>query len=251
MSGIIQGKAVGGRTQKALSPVLRVSLLLGIGIHLAGFLVFRVVSVPLPARKESSAFVQYVPVQTMEEVSELKEQAMLFDSAPLFIPTRWNAAQEVYEVGPEGASGSFPDFEPEIDVLGTLESGRFSLATDTTVEAPIDLLASPYWDFFEDFGVRHEAVVPFRDPQPVAKVAWSGGASMELRPELPGDGFPELLGPVTYYLRISAAGRAFGGPVLEQSSGNEAFDGAVLDWLKKTSVLAQLPAGYLEITVYP
>ena len=33
----------------------------------------------------------------MTEYDATSEQAILFDTAPLFIPTRWNAAQQNYQ----------------------------------------------------------------------------------------------------------------------------------------------------------
>lgn len=252
MAEVAQSKnAQQGRSQKVLTPVLRISLLVGVAIHLLGFLVFRVVSVPLPLREQAGAFVQFVPSQTLTAGGELEEQAMLFDSAPLFIPTRWNAAQEVYQIGSGRLNGRFPEFDPEIDLVASLEPGKLPLAENAIVEKPIDLLASQYWHFFEDFGASHEPLIPFRDPRPVATVTALGGESVELSPEFDGLDFPELLEPVVYFWSIAPSGRELGAPTLVSASGDDAFDRAVRAWLTSPSILPQLPVGYLEITVYP
>ncbi len=236
---------------KLLSLILCISLILGLVVHLTGFLIFRIRTVSLPSREDSGAFVEYVSAQSMNGASELEEQAMLFDSAPLFIPTRWNAAQDVYVVGNRQISGEFHDFEPEIDLMVSLELEKFLLADNTQIREPVDLLASRYWEFFKDFGYSHDAIVPFSDPQSVATVRVAGEMRMELHPQLKGDAFSDVLEPVIYYLGMAPSGRTLGGPALARSSGNQSFDRAVSDWLTIPSVLAQLPSGYLEIKVYP
>ena len=72
------------RSQKALSPLLRVALLLGVVIHLAAFWGFRVASVPLPAPESSGSFICYAPETNFVSGGELGEQAMLFDSCLLY-----------------------------------------------------------------------------------------------------------------------------------------------------------------------
>ena len=108
------------RSQQMVSPMLRIALLVGVAVHLAGFLFLRVVSNPLPDREPEAAFVQFLSSQMLAGDAGLEEQAILFDSAPLFIPTRWNASSQIF-AGIEGEDWRLPDFEPAIDLGADLQ----------------------------------------------------------------------------------------------------------------------------------
>ena len=117
-------------SQRMVSPVLRIALLLGIAVHLAGFLIFRVVSNPLPDREPAAAFVQFLSTGLMAGDADLEEKAILFDSAPLFIPTRWNASSRIF-TGIGVVDRQLPDFEPAIDLTADLQpsTGCWPIAT--------------------------------------------------------------------------------------------------------------------------
>lgn len=240
------------RSHWAISPVLRISLLIGIAIHLAGFLMFRVVSNPLPHREDTPPFVQYVSAGSLANDEELEEQAALFDSAPLFIPTRWNASQALQLVQRNGLSGKFPEFEPEINLPAALQPSSLPVAEDFNVEEPIDLLDSRFWRFFSGFGRSTDAIVEFPASLPVAEVSVIGGSEqlLSIPAKLDYTTAAPVSRPVVYYLRVTDGGE-LAVPTLGQSSGNETFDRAAGLWLRLPEVLGQLPGGYLAITVFP
>lgn len=247
-------KSATSRSQKMISPLLRVGLLLGVALHLAGFLIFRVVSSPLPDRKATRPYVEYVSAVSLASDRELEEQAALFDSAPLFIPTRWNASQVITFDSGDTLRAQFPQFEPNVDLLGELEPSSLLVAQNVRVDAPIDLLASRFWRFFAGFAKSATPVVAFPDAPPVAEVSVVGQES--LRPksipvELNYATASPVDRPVVYYVRLSGSGLALGAPALGQSSGNEDFDGAVAEWLSRPEVFGQFPKGYLSIKVFP
>ena len=253
-NSVQQLKQAQSRMQQALSPLLRLALLLGIAFHLAGFLFFRVTSNPLPERVATPPFVQYVSVDSVVTDTELAEQAALFDSAPLFIPTRWNASQ----VSPMHLRGAarcqFPEFEPEINLLAELQPASRILNTDLKVSAPIDLLASRYWHFFADFPLSSDPVVALSESMPVAEVSVVGdpiAETLSLTADMKFSSAVQIVRPVQYYLRVSPAGEVLSAPTLSQSSGSEEFDVGVAQWLGRPEVLAQLPSGYLSIQVFP
>ena len=242
------------RSQQLVSPLLRVALLLGVALHLAGFLLFRILSSPLPERRAAPAFVQYVSADSLANASELDEQAALFDSAPLFIPTRWNASQASSVDLTDVARGQLAEFEPQIDLLAELQPAEFGAAADLEVRAPIDLLASRYWRFFDGFPQVPGAPSALPAAQPVAQVAVVGAplaAVQSLAASLTYTTAVPIDGPVLYYQRVSAAGLPLGAPMLGRSSGNDAFDAAAAAWLGRAEVRAQLPSGYVAITVFP
>jgi hypothetical protein len=240
------------RSQQLISPVLRLALLLGVALHLAVFLFFRVISSPLPQRAARPSFAQYVSADSLASDAELEEQAALFDSAPLFIPTRWNASQASPVNLRNAARGQFPEFEPEINLLRELQPSSRLVARDLNVSAPIDLLASRFWRFFE--GAPSEALVALPASPPIAEVvvlASPTAAPLSLPAALTFTSAAPVARPVLYYLRVFAGGVVWAAPTLGRSSGNQAFDAAAAEWLGRSEVQAQLPQGYLSITVFP
>ncbi len=244
----------GTKKSRFLSPVLQGALLLGVAVHLAGFLLFRVISNPLPTRDTSGAFLQYVSAGSLAGDAALEEQAQLFDSAPLFVPTQWNAAQRITLVQRDRVGEHFPDFEPKIDLLAALNSSSLPLSDGNIVDVPTDLLASNFWDFFLGFGQSGDSVTPFPQAGHFAEVTVVGEHSAAVRTfESPLNytdtaAVPE---PVTLYFRVSGGGQQIGRPVIAESSGNEVFDRAAQQWLQLPETLRQFPSGYLSITVYP
>jgi hypothetical protein len=237
--------------QWLLSPVLRIALAVGLAIHLIGFLVFRVASHRLPTGEASPAFLRYVSTVPNQAMGQIEEQALLFDSAPLFIPTQWNGAQTLYTDRSLSSGVELSQFEPPIDLLSALAPANVSLTLENQVVEPVDLLDSRFWDFFVDFGAVHKEVRPYVNLGPTAMVRAIGGTSMQLPAALewPADEPPP--GPVRFYLHQAGTGRRLSGPILAQSSESAAFDQAVQAWLNHPQTRAQLPSGYLEVTVYP
>ncbi len=244
------------KSQRFLSPVLRVALLAGVAVHLAGFLIFRVVSNPLPVREEQAPFIEYVSADSMAGDVALEEQAQLLDSAPLFVPTQWNAAQQIPLVQRDRVRERFPEFEPEIDLLSALKPSSLAVASTSGegVAAPIDLLASRYWAFFQGFGESGAPLPVYPDAGHVAEVTVLGAsssASFSLDSEFDFVDASPVDRPVLFYLRVSGSGLVVGAPTVGESSGNEVFDVAAREWLMQPRTLGQLPAGYLSVEVYP
>lgn len=253
-TSVQQSNRADPRSQRVVSPLLRLALLLGVALHLAGFLLFRVISSPLPERAATPPFVQYVSADSLANDTELEEQAALFDSAPLFIPTRWNASQSSPVYLRDAARGQFPEFEPEIDLLAELQPSSLLVAADLQVNAPIDLLASQFWRFFAGFPQWSDPVLALPQALPVAEVSVLGQPIAEtllLSADVQCATAAPIARPVLYYLRVSAAGSVRGAPTLGRSSGNAAFDAAAAAWVERPEVLAQLPSGYLSIQVFP
>lgn len=249
-----QSKSMTHRSQKIISPLLCLGLLLGVACHLAGFLIFRVISSPLPDRAAVRPYVEYVSAGSLASDRELEEQAALFDSAPLFIPTRWNASQVIEVDSRDALRGQFPEFEPQIQLLDELKPSSFLVPQNIPVDEPIDLLASRFWRFFVGFAESATAVSSFPDAVPVAEV-WIVGQStariLSIPVELNYTTASSVARPVLYYLRVSSSGMALGAPTQGQSSGNADFDHAAGEWLRRPEVLGQLPQGYLSIKVFP
>ncbi len=241
-----------------MSPLLRIALLLGVLAHLLGFFVFRVSSNPLHSRAEDAAFVVLVSTDLDRDSEALIEQASLFDSAPLFIPGEWSAASAVFSGQIMQDWRNFPDFEPDISLLRDVRPDRLSLPRVADVKQPADLLDLRFWDIFSHFGEGEGelAIEAFESWSPVAVVTIISGNDaypvdyeMRLEVDLPAEEFAER--PAVFYVNMSAQGLLMGAPLLQQSSGSDALDVAVSEWLTRPATLANLPAGYLELRVFP
>ena len=158
------------RPPRRLSLLLKVGLWTAIGFHMLVFFLFRISSNDLPNPEPSKPYITFVSEESFAKDAELEEYALLFDSAPLFIPTRWNASQSV-EVNFKNMSlEPFSEFEPKIEVLSALQPNGLLIADNYSVSKPSDLIASRFWRFFEGFGQSPEAVPVFEQPKPIAKV---------------------------------------------------------------------------------
>ena len=139
-----QSRPVGDTTNRILSPFSYVLILLGVFAHLVGFLVFRVDSNSLPTREAMSPFLQFVSPSTLLSGAVLEEQAALFDSAPLFVPGKWNASHNLRPLSRERTLLSFSAYgEPQSDFSTALISEGLPVGLESAVTEPADLLALP------------------------------------------------------------------------------------------------------------
>lgn len=243
------------REPKIFTPLLCVALVLGLIVHLIGFLGFRVATKSLPESYSQAAFLQYTANNSVAALGMAEENALLFDSAPLFIPTKWNAAQSLVTNIETTGRTSLGQYEPAIDLLTDLAPVNLPLPREHYVTTPIDLLDSRYWRFFTDFGVLSEQVEPFADSDSVALVRNVNEVgtyvSQQLSARLNWDKEQVPKGFAQFYLLQSSAGVNLSGLILAQSSGSVAFDQVARDWLQSPKTIAQLVSGYLEVSVYP
>lgn len=247
----VQSPSEESSSHKMLSPFLRIALLLGVCLHLMGFLVFRVISNPLPTRVESRPFVQYVSPDTLLSGAELEEQAALFDSAPLFVPGQWNAAHNLQPPSRDRALMRFPAYEPKIDFSAELVPSSLPVGQTYAVQEPADLLALRYWDLFQGFGQTAATQLALEATGVFAEVRSLEGKVLSTVPVDVELLSMQAIQPATYFLRVEAGGRAVGRPTLSTSSGDAAFDAAAYTWLAESGFAAGLPVGMFEIRIYP
>ena len=158
------------RKPRLFTPLFCIALLLGLIVHVIGFLGFRVATNSLPESYSQAAFLQYNASNTVAALGMAEENALLFDSAPLFIPTKWNAAQNLFTDIKTSGRSSLGQYEPAIDLLTDLAPVNLPLPREHYVTKPIDLLDSRYWAFFTDFGEFSQKVEPFADSDSFALV---------------------------------------------------------------------------------
>lgn len=252
MDGVeIQSKVEARSTERVLSPFLRLSLLLGVLVHIAGFLIFRVISNPLPVQEETSPFVQYVPSAALERGAVLEEQAALFDSAPLFVPGVWNAANNLTLPSADRGLLRFPSYLPPMDVAGALLPEGITVDPGYEVGIPEDLLAFRFWNLFDGIGSERRPVEPLPETSAFAEVrSLAGGAPTIFPVDLEVLSY-QATRPARFFIRVEPDGRVLGGPVLSSSSGDTIFDEAAFDWLSRGDAAGRFSRGYQEVRVFP
>jgi hypothetical protein len=250
--GDAQSRPVRDISYKVLSPFSCLLILFGVCVHLLGFLIFRVVSNPLPTREAIPPFVQYVSPSTLLSGAALEEQAALFDSAPLFVPGKWNASHNLRPLSRERTLLSFPAYgEPQSDFSSALISEGLPLGLKSAVTKPVDLLALRYWDLFRGIGQTAPVVEEFQGTGVFVEVRTLEGRVVQTVSTDLAVLSMQAIQPTTYFQGVDATGRALGRPTLSVSSGDATFDTVAYDWLVESGFSAGLPAGFFEIRVYP
>lgn len=247
---------LGERMRIRLSPVLGWALLLGVITHVAGFLIFRVELETFPAIAERPPFLVFLDGAAMEAGSLANERAQLFDSAPLFIPTRWSTSAAAGAELQVPAIRNFDDYRPAITLEKELwPRGSFGLR-EAAIESPSDLLDLRFLRPFRTFGQEWMPVVADAAWQSFARVRVVGGEPGPAGADSmsrPLTGFPETPGlsrPAVYTLQLTGDGRLLSRPILLESSGWPQLDEWAIDWLLSPERLASLPGGRLEITFF-
>ena len=135
------------RSPGRFSLLLKIGLLVAIVLHVLAFFLFRLHSNDLPNPEPSKPYITFVSEKSFSKDAELEEYALLFDSAPLFIPTRWNASQSVKVDFEDTSLETFSEFEPKIEVLSELKPDGILILDNYDVNTPSDLIASRFWRF--------------------------------------------------------------------------------------------------------
>jgi hypothetical protein len=244
------GKAAG----RGFSRVVLVALAAGVLVHLAGFTVFRVVFRELPGRDQAPPFIRYAQASGdgTGVSAEWEQGAALLDSAPLFVPTRWNASAAAEYPLAGRVPPAFGAFQPDVDLTAELEPFRIFTAAGSRVGKPDALLDSRFWRFFERFGERPLPLPTFPGTGAGALVEVIGaeGPALRLDADYGGDPVTPVTGPAEFVLR-TGFGDLSPRPVLLRSSGNTDFDAAVAAWLERPAIRARLPEGYARVRAFP
>ncbi|CAI8356323.1 MAG: Uncharacterised protein [Opitutia bacterium UBA7350] len=200
---------------------------------------------------ENGPFLRFAPLQAVSQYDAISEQAMLFDTAPLFIPTRWSFAQQKLPSQSVAIPAGFEDFEPLIELLSQMSAGDALEADSGLVQSPLDMLGPSFLKLFSGNSGLSELKEPFPDPVATAyyRSVNAGWLRLAVLPSL--DTVSPLTEPVIFYVNIPKTREMLVLPSMASGSGIVAFDRAVRNWLSSPEVLALLPIGYSEVVVYP
>ncbi len=245
---------MGFRQNLRVTPLAWVALLIGIAIHLTGFVALSIQTGSDARMRIRSAFVQYPDPGEGEHSTVFKEQAELFDTAPLFLPTSRNHSSSIRKIRlQEEQSALFDSFPAQI-TLDRSEWDGVSWFDDPKVSDHRGTMGSEFWNVFHRFGSSHR-IEKGEDEGGSRMEVVSFGSGATLRNELLPKAIEEagegaLWNPVTLRILIDRVG-AIGEPLMVTSSGLDRVDEAVRVFLKHSATIRGLRPGYYEIRVGP
>jgi hypothetical protein len=217
-----------------------------------GLLAWRFMPVKSISQQEFKGSASFITLQKKGDYADMtRDQSLLLDSAPLFLPTRWSTAvaQRVEYVGSE--TDLFEVFEPEI----TLNTDRMKPPA-TVMNVDRNMIATPV-------DGRSTRLLGRRSDLDGKLVMPSRGAYYEIHAPQNGkailsgtmqNAIPEagdlLWQPVEFWVRVVQEG-VMGPPLLTNGSGNDSLDAALRNLVAGDRKIALLPPGYYRVVVGP
>ena len=249
----------------ALMLVALVALVTGV------LLVVRIVRMPAPqarrAQAGAAASLNLVPLDAGQRDRILSEEARLFDPAPLFLPTRYNASQiDETTIARHEPGESLPLFKPGF----VFSDGTFSIAFHDPYPGPaqpVDVL---------DYGITQTPYAPFGRAGHPEKPLAARMAQVEIiqvktgrtlltlplapvsapaaLPDALAAGWNPLeLDPLEFFVELDVAGLV-GSPALVQSSRSTAVDDFFANYLVQNLRIGahrELGAGFYLLRIGP
>lgn len=211
--------------------------------------------------------IEFIRADQLDQLGLVSASLELFDTAPLYIPTKWNYSSTVRPISSGLNQSDFIAFEPQIDLKNAMQmTAGFASEGNSDFGTIV-----PEVSF--DPRLLTLFVTSGNDPVPSGRSGDSENPSAiranlkvdvlradpahsneinnrTLRMYVFDNEVTSLnLNPVIILFRND---RLFAtAPVLYQSSSSESFDRAILDWLNEPSHSESLPNGYLKLTFFP
>ena len=226
-------------------------LIIGVVVHGGAFYLFSLDLDESPAREKRESFIVYQPDGFPSESDELEQQAYLFDSEPIFLPTERNYS------GPIKTDASV--WEPEVQLSASFPADiRWDdslLLVDSSLNpgsgTALDLLKPVSRDFVSEFASEQRERVEDRGPGLFVEVKSSFGNPV-LQTFIPLEEGEEVefpLNPVEFSISLTDFGPA-GKPLLVNPSGSENTDDFVRDFIvERVHPLLVGTTGYFHIRI--
>ena len=180
-----------------------------------------------------------------------RDQSMLLDSAPLFLPTKWSTAAVGGMIFSKDNMDMLESFAPELTLSSEkLKPQPLGMTTDKDASAPST--ASIVGSFIgrnSDSNTKNSLTprVAYCEVHDADgdKIVLSGvlDAPVEATGEI-------LWQPVEFWVRVVQQG-GIGAPLLSSGSGSDAIDEALSEMISKSDFLIKLKPGYYRIVIGP
>lgn len=239
------------------TPLAKVALLIGVGVHLAGFLLFQVVTETTPGPRGPANWLYYTAYEDVELDAQMAEHADLFDTEPLYLPTDRNAAPRLIPRAGSMARGEgpFPPFSPEVILnrqAPDLDAWLIARSKPWMVGDPLPLQPT---ELLKEFGRTEQEIENLKPRLASVRVTNQYTGRVVLEAELPATEEPSAaqgsLWDAAVYLVLVEPGGGVGQPLLLHSTGVDALDRELLQKIVDSKLLSQLPPGYHRIEVGP
>jgi hypothetical protein len=240
---------------RRILPIAFISIVGGILAHLSVFLFVHIEVPTIPAEPVDMVSVQYVGDLGIRANPALREQALLLDSAPLFMPTRSNLVSQMDDVASlREATEVFSPYPPSL-TLPESSPGSFPIVSNDGLFSNAFLPGGPTF-FLSRFGrepaepLSGLASEPSVQPQRLGGMVNRTLRSTALPDALRRRSPKTLWAPLNIYLHL-VNGMPLGQAVIAESSGFSDWDQAVQDFVGSLDYYRSLKSGYYRITVYP
>ncbi len=237
------------------TPLALCAIVAGVALHAFFFFFIRIEFPEESAVPQPRAFVQFFGDGENARDRLFREQALLFDSAPLFLPSQWNAAGALQNPVDYPEQRLFGDFPESLRLLGeAVDSFVPASDADRKIE-PEDTLTEPRWAVFSSFGRRDlsDGAGPLVAGATLVVHSLETGRAVHREP-LPDSVlalFDHALWRPAVFQILVEGGRITGEPLLAQSTGIEEYDTAIRTYLYRPFFAAELRRGYYRVTVAP
>lgn len=239
---------------KSLKTIAFLSIIGGVLAHLAVFTVIRIQGPAQPEPYPDPAPIRFLGNFDQLAAPAILEQAALFDSAPLFMPTRWNRVSQMSEVASlREATEIFPPF-PEDLLLSRFEPSPPAASAELGPR-PLDLLPDGPGFILSSLGRKPTLTVPASSPGPAIRLQRLdrevSGLPAERLPRALGDLAPSALWSPTRFHVLISEGMPVGPPFLTRSSGFPDWDVTLYRFIGSLEFYRSLDDGYYLLTVFP
>jgi hypothetical protein len=180
-----------------------------------------------------------------------RDQSMLMDSAPLFLPTRWSTSGTRHVEYTDSQSDMFESFSPEI----TLNADRMK---PPATDVPVDKNAvSAKVDAHSTFLIGRSGDASGKQVMNARSAFYEVHAAQDGKLIMTGtiqNPIPEagdlLWQPAEFWVRVVQEG-VMGSPLLTSGSGNDSLDAALRNIVSSEKKIALLPPGYYRVVIGP
>ena len=231
------------------------------GVGLIIFCLFYLIRFDSPLNfqfSETGSDFHFIQESDLEEFYSSTASLELFDTAPIFIPTRWNYGSTVIPEKRVLSDAEFVSFQPKVELEESVNLNRMELNSES-VDMGI-LYENTFFDprllalliptlkesdkNFLNNGILRVEIIESYDVAEFPK-----GAIIDFVYDLNEDIILSNLDPMIIMLRNKNA--LASNPKVYQSSLSELFDEQIFEWLNQPRNIALLPKGFLKLTFYP